>query len=58
MARLVVLQIATRTAAEIAGARLAHLVLSQQLVRSSSCPSPSRRGDSETVRYRIIALCL
>ena len=36
MARLVVLQIATRTAAEIAGARLAHSVLAQQLVRSSS----------------------
>ena len=36
MARLVVLHIATRTAAEIAGARLAHPVLAQQLVRSSS----------------------
>ena len=36
MARLVVLPIATRTAAEIAGARLAHSVLAQQLVRSSS----------------------
>ena len=36
MARLVVLQIATRTAAAVAGAQLAHPVLAQQLVRSSS----------------------
>jgi four helix bundle protein len=36
MARLVVLQIAIRTAAAVASARLAHPVLAQQLVRSSS----------------------
>jgi len=36
MARLVVLQIATRTAAAVASARLAHPVFAQQLVRSSS----------------------
>jgi four helix bundle protein len=59
MARLVVLQIATRTAAEVAGARLAHPVLAQQLVRSSSsvalniAEGGGRFGRDRLQHYRI-----
>jgi four helix bundle protein len=59
MARLTVLQFATRTAAEITGARLAHPVLAQQLVRSSSsvalniAEGAGRFGRDRLQHYRI-----
>jgi four helix bundle protein len=59
MARLVVLQIATRTAASIAGARLAHPALAKQLVRSSSsvplniAEGAGRFGRDRLQHYRI-----
>ncbi len=59
MARLVVLQIATRTAAAVAGARIAHPVLAQQLVRSSSsvalniAEGAGRFGRDRLQHYRI-----
>ncbi|MBU1068820.1 four helix bundle protein [Myxococcota bacterium] len=59
MARLVVLQIAIRTAAAVASARLAHPVLAQQLVRSSSsvalniAEGTGRFGRDRLQHYRI-----
>ena len=59
MARLVVLQIATQTAAEVASARLAHPVLAQQLVRSTSsvalniAEGAGRFGRDRLQHYRI-----
>ncbi len=59
MARLVVLQFATRTAAEIAGTRLAHPVLGRQLAASASsvplniAEGAGRFGRDRLQHYRI-----
>ncbi len=59
MARLFVLPIATRLAAEVAGARITHPVLAQQLVRSSSsvalniAEGAGRFGRDRLQHYRI-----
>lgn len=59
MARLVVLQIATRTAAAVAGTPIVHSVLAQQLVRSSSsvalniAEGAGRFGRDRLQHYRI-----
>ena len=59
MARLVVLQFATRTAAAVAGTPIVHSVLAQQLVRSSSsvalniAEGAGRFGRDRLQHYRI-----
>ncbi|PKN23761.1 MAG: four helix bundle protein [Deltaproteobacteria bacterium HGW-Deltaproteobacteria-22] len=59
MARLVVLQIATHTAAAVAAARLVHPVFAKQLVRSSSsvalniAEGTGRFGRDRLQHYRI-----